>query len=517
MSQGVSEKRKRISRFSTAKQHLVGKALPDIDSGIKDLQVITDEAWRALMSANDPEYLFQHGGQVVRIDTVEDGTKKIQTLDVASLRHEIARVATWYRIDKDGCRQDSKPPRDVVQDMLSTPSPPVPPLVRLTQVPVFAPDGSLQLSPGYHANSKTYYAPIDGLHLLDVNEKPSADEIEIAKHMILDELMGDFPFVGPADSAHAVALFLLHYARDQIPGPTPNHCIQAKTPGTGKTLLAEVCVRAALPHVPMMAPPNDESEWRRRLTAIFREAHPVVIFDNISEPLSSGELAVALTASMWNDRIIRTSETINVPIRCVWVTTGNNVMMSTEIARRTVIIQLDTNMEQPWTRQEFKHPDLRQWVNEYRELLIWAAHTLIQGWIAAGKPAPKCKLLGSYEQWTIVIGGILEHAGIPGFLENRYDFRDAARGESAKWQRLVLAWLKAHGSNEVRATALYELALACGFSFTGATSDARLIAWGKQLARQEDQVIQEFRIIKSRIFQRAAVWRLMPVTPAAHL
>jgi hypothetical protein len=93
---------------------LVGKQLPEINAGIQDLQVITDLAWRAVMRANDPEYLFQHGGHLTRIETLEDGTKRIRALGVTSLRHEIARVAAWYRIiDDDGTREDSKPPIDV--------------------------------------------------------------------------------------------------------------------------------------------------------------------------------------------------------------------------------------------------------------------------------------------------------------------------------------------------------------------------------------------------------------------
>ena len=50
---GEREKKKRIAEFTTAKTHLAGKTLPKINSGTQDLQLIADEAWRALLDAND--------------------------------------------------------------------------------------------------------------------------------------------------------------------------------------------------------------------------------------------------------------------------------------------------------------------------------------------------------------------------------------------------------------------------------------------------------------------------------
>jgi hypothetical protein len=60
----------------------------------------------------------------------------IRVLSPTRLRHELARVAHWVAT-VEGKEIESKPPRDVVQDVLATPNPPLPVLKRVTRVPVF--------------------------------------------------------------------------------------------------------------------------------------------------------------------------------------------------------------------------------------------------------------------------------------------------------------------------------------------------------------------------------------------
>ena len=110
-----------------------------------------------------------------------------------------------------------------------------------------------------------------------------------------------------------------------------------------------------------------------------------------------------------------------LPIKCIWIATGNNPTLSTEIARRTIRIRIDAKTDQPWQRDssQFRHADIMSWVKKNRGELIWAALTLAKAWISAGCPEPTgIKLLGGFEEYRRVIGGILEVAGIKGFLGN---------------------------------------------------------------------------------------------------
>lgn len=53
-----------------------------------------------------------------------------------------------------------------------------------------------------------------------------------------------------------------------------------------------------------------------------------------------------------------------------------------------------------------------------RGRLLAAILTLARAWFIAGSPQPSTPLLGSFEEWCRIVGGILEFAGISGFLGN---------------------------------------------------------------------------------------------------
>ncbi|HST19788.1 MAG TPA: ATPase, partial [Blastocatellia bacterium] len=293
---------------------------------------------------------------------------------------------------------------------------------------------------------------------------------------------------------------------------------EAPIAGSGKGLLADVTLRPAVGrHMGVIAQARDGDEWRKRLTACFKELHEVILIDNLTTTLDSGELAAALTATIWQDRILGRNETGRFPVRCAWVCTANNPTMSTEIARRCIRVRLDPQMDRPWiNRNGFKHEDLRKWADENRGDLVWAALVLIQAWLASGRPQPQCKPLGSYEEWSRVIGGILENAGINGFLANLDVFYEASDLEGAIWREFVDEWAKKHGSNTVTVADLYNLAgQSDGFDFAGSTERARRISFGKQLARQKDRVIGGYKITDCGTLHRAKQWRLLPVAQAS--
>ena len=54
----------------------------------------------------------------------------------------------------------------------------------------------------------------------------------------------------------------------------------------------------------------------------------------------------------------------------------------------------------------------------------------MRAWLAAGRPPGK-RILGSFESWAAVVGGILEHAGVPGFLQDTEQLYEAADVDGA--------------------------------------------------------------------------------------
>jgi len=231
------------------------------------------------------------------------------------------------------------------------------------------------------------------------------------------------------------------------------HLIDKSTVGTGATLLARtisyICTGGEYTVLPEG---RDGDEWRKRLTAVLINAPWFLVIDNLSRILDSSALAIALTQDYWEDRLLGQSKHIRIPVHCAWVATGNNPVMSSEIARRTIRIRLDARTEAPHLRNQdqFRHPHLINWIKSNRASLVRAVLIFVQHWIALGKPESK-KSLGSFESWAAVVGGILESVGINGFLDNTKDFYEDVQTEAEQKKIFVAAWFKKFGQREIRA------------------------------------------------------------------
>jgi hypothetical protein len=197
-----------------------GDTRPWIPAANGDLPSASEAAWKALRKANDPVRLFRFGGQVAGLARDDEGTLRVRALDDHALRGELARGSRWYKETQEG-RVIVLPPSHVVHDLLATPDVPLPVLRRVVEVPVAAPDGSLQLMPGYHPQTGVYYAPAQGLAIAAVPEIATAQDVVRASRLIRRDLLGDFPFVTRADRAHAICTLLEPFVRDMIDGPTP--------------------------------------------------------------------------------------------------------------------------------------------------------------------------------------------------------------------------------------------------------------------------------------------------------
>jgi putative DNA primase/helicase len=111
---------------------------------------------------------------------------------------------------------------------------------------------------------------------------------------------------------------------------------------------------------------------------------PFILIDNVNEKMDAGTLAAAVTADVWNDRLLGGNSEIDRPNRATWVFTGNNLSASAEIVRRGVPIRIHPHGEHPEDYAGFKKEDLKVWATENRERLIRAALTICKRWVDAG-------------------------------------------------------------------------------------------------------------------------------------
>ncbi len=492
---------------------VVAAPRPQIQVNDRQMREIFDETWTVLLAQNDPPALFVSSGSLARLVDGDAGPV-IQHLDEPATFGVLAYMADWVR-NSGGKISDAKPLKDVARHILSTPHPNLPKLDAVVSTPVFDATGHLVDKPGYHRDGRLWLHRDGGTSIAPVPATPSDDERRLALGLIQDNLFCDFPFAAKSDKAHALAALLLPFVRRMINGPTPIHLIEAPTPGSGKSLLADlVSIVATGRSSEATTVTKNEDESRKKLTAILSRGRPVVVIDNIHGGLESAQLSSAITAELWSDRLLGKTQMVEFPNRALWLVTGNNPKLTMEIARRCIRIRLNPDAEQPWQRSGFKHDPIRTWAIGCRSGLVWAALVIVQAWVAAGRPKVSMTL-GSFEDWAVVIGGILEHAGVKGFLEDTNTFYEAADSETGEWRAFISAWHDRFGSKLVSPSDLMSLAEEGGhvpFAWSGISEPSRRAKFGKALSGLRDRKFDAFRVDASRNQRRGSNdYRLVPV------
>lgn len=487
---------------------------PVIDVAARGLHELADDAWAAIHLANHPPTLFSHETGVVWVEHKADGLPVIQTLDHDRLRYRLARAADWVRVTRRGTTP-TFPPSPLVYDLLACPEPPLPTLRRLTYGPYMTARGVPHVAPGYNPESRLYYEPSASFRVNAIPENPTVADIKEAV-TILDEPLADFPFVSETDRAHALALQLVPFATELIEGAIPAHGVSKPTRGSGGGLLVDVALWPALGGPgPKLTTPSDESEWRRTIFAKLLQGSPIISIDNIDRPLASPALASAITEDVVEDRLIRQSATARVSARRIWTLCGNNLALSDEMSRRTIPIRIDAGVERPELRTNFRHSDLRRWVQGRRGRLVWAALVILRAWYVAGRPLGR-QTMGSFEAWARTLGGILDHIERPGFLGHLAEGTPLCDPTETAWSVLVRHWWERFRDTEVGVSELWSILeefrdLLIGLKLDGQTTLAMRTAFGLQLSRRRDRICEGHRITYSRNLRRANQWRLAKI------
>jgi hypothetical protein len=266
---------------------------------------------------------------------------------------------------------------------------------------------------------------------------------------------------------------------------------------------------------PKMTKPTDEAEARRTITAMLLHGSPVIGVDNIVDRLDSASLASTITESLVVDRPVRGTVAVVMSARRIWVFVGNNFIMSAELARRTVHIRIDPGVEHPERRSHFKYPHLRRSVAAMRTQLLHDILVLCRGWVAAGCPLGTQRI-GSFESWAEVIGGFLQTAGIPGFLEDQDVIRAAADPEEVAWKGLMgLAWEefadRSFGIGELTDLLVREKDLATALGLPSTQCDQLKIRLGKRILSKRDCIYDGRRLVLAGSVRGANRWRFCPL------
>lgn len=378
-------------------------------------------------------------------------------LDASGLKHEITARTKWAKTDQNGVPRYRACPCDVVDHILSDTHHDYWELKAILDTPYFAPDGTLVVESGYSEATGYYLSLQAGLEIAPLPERITRRDVRRALRSIMD-VIGDFPFrdiknlSGKSSKVNFLAKLITPIVRAMINGPTPIFVTQKPTPGTGASLLEKIlCLILFGAPAQAQSEKSNDDEWRKAIFAALLSGQRAIFLENVKHKLESHVLANATTADIFEDRVLGASEMQKARVQCLWSVAGNNVRMSGELARRACVTRLDADMVDPAKGRTFRHANLEDYVRSNRSELVRSLLIICAYWVQSGQPSSTTAPLASFENWTRVVGGILECAGVTGFMDNRSEARrELTDGDDAEaLESFAAEWLGRFGTKAV--------------------------------------------------------------------
>lgn len=415
----------------------------------QELSDVTDQAAAAL--SRDGE-IYQRGGALVHVVTPTDapgtsGVPVIRDLPIATLHVRLAQVVRWLKLGAKGNYNRVPVPGAIIQAVHSRGQwDAVRPLVGVLTAPTIRPDGSVLQVAGYDRPTALLFYPSEPF--IEVPDRPTRDDARGAAEAILD-LVCDFPFATENDRTAWLAGVLTLVGRHAIAGPCPLFAVSGNTRGSGKSRLVDCAVKLA--HGVKAARSSlsgTDEEQRKQITSLLAEGCASALIDNVKTGTRLGSPAfdALLTSEVWKDRLLGKTQNLTLPARTVWWATGNNLRFAGDLPRRTLRIRIESPLEDPEDRHDFKHGEgnaLLELVSRRRFALVTQALIILRAHAIAGRPA--CgRAWGSFESWSGIVAAPIRWLDLPDPLEAR-----ATEDETADEERLqgsaVIAALEAIG------------------------------------------------------------------------
>jgi putative DNA primase/helicase len=390
---------------------------PEIVVGT-DMLRVTDEAIAALALAAQ---VYVRGPEIAEVVTDDPATRgvtrsgplvRIHRSPEPRIRELLADHAQWLSTGRDGESLVScQPPLWVARTVMSRGRwPGLRPLVAVAEAPTMRPDGTILGETGYDPATAIYLAP--GMQV-SVPELPTRDHAVAAAEALLD-VIADFPVASEAGRSAWVAGVITAAVRSAIDGPAPMWIVDASAPGSGKTLMVDATATITTGRdAARTIYASDDAEMRKRITAIALAGDPLILLDNVSGTLGCPSLDAALTGTTWRDRLLGSSAmTAELPMRTVWMATGNGLVIGADLVRRALLVRLEPMTERPEERTGFRHPRLLDYVRKHRAELLSAALTIPRAYVVAGRPDQRLTPMGSYTAWSDLVRSAIVWAGM---------------------------------------------------------------------------------------------------------
>lgn len=420
----------------------------------------TEEAWSPHIYRSDllyravekaerllaaPEHkIFLRGSGLVRVveEQEESGTvfrrprgnAYLSEMNAAHVEMLLSAANCVFAIVK---KQDAKkelvpadPKKDWCAQVISRPAgfPEQVPWRRLelvTSTPLILKDGSLVDEPGYHETTRVWFDS-QGKKFPAIPTRPTRQQARRALELF-SEVFGKFPFASEAAYATVLATILGVLLRHLLP-TVPLLGITAPDAGSGKTKIAEAIGAATTGcGLPRLLYDNRE-EFDKHLPIPLKAADRIILIDNVDGPwVNSARLsAVISTDQLTNFRVLGETRNEAIPNHSVFIATGNHLVISGDLPRRSIMCRLVPNVAAPETRTFNFDPPTR--AKAMFPELTMAALTAARYYLQAKCPQPQYAKnvaleSGSFTEWNHIVRGLLVHLGFGDPLATQAEVR----------------------------------------------------------------------------------------------
>jgi hypothetical protein len=320
-----------------------------------------------------------------------------------------------------------------------------PPLVGTARVPRVDDDGTIHFVSGYDPTTGLFH---DRLPSFNIALTPSRDDARRAAEALLVPF-SQYQF----DDASAGSPLLLSALFTAIERPflsvAPLYVIRSPMPGTGKGLIVRSLVRLAYNTLPVIATWGGSSEeFEKRLGALLLQAPGALCIDNANGMQIKGDLLESIITEGCADiRPLGRSETVRVRNRSFMTLTGNNPIITGDMARRALPIDILPRSADPERDRYGFNP--AEYLQRRRTAFLSAAFIAMRAFRLAGMPRQGLPAVGSFDEWSRKVRDLV-------YWLTDYDVSEAFRRNKAEDPRrqgeaALLAALYGHyGANSFR-------------------------------------------------------------------
>ncbi|MER8816036.1 hypothetical protein [Mesorhizobium sp. M0965] len=438
--------RKRFMSLHNEKRPIV---MVNEDHGVVSLRHLLHELGRAnrgdRAAGLEPAHtLFDFGGNRVRIGKDKwTGKRRIDELSRDVIGNVSNELLYLCKLIDSNTQTEAFLPEQFAKQAVVDPGLQLLPLERFVKHPLFDKNGNLLLTTGYDPDTGCYI-DLDGLELdIDLNVPVNQEDVTKAV-AALKNTFGDFRWVATSDDDKATgagswasfcALLIAPLIREAWDGNMPLFGIDKTDAGSGGTLLAESAHIIWTGELPVLDDwpkgAYSDEEVGKTIISILLAGRGAIIFDNVHGVIA-GSIIPKITTGGVSGRLLGGNKMFEGRVRYPVVFVGNNLSWSDENVRRVLPIKIKPNEVKvdEFGNKCFKVKALANYLIDNRAMILKHLINIVRWWFKQNQPMT-ARSVDSFENFVSTMGGILQAAGIDGWLEGHKAFLAETKNDQA--------------------------------------------------------------------------------------